>query len=178
MSLRPSHTYTPPSTAKPTGYDDLDLIGYLYNACYGGFSFSEEFVRRMNEKRVAAGMETETDTWKFTEYSNERVDPMVIELYQELGSEASSGYYSQIHITWIPREFLKYVDVHDYDGTESVRVDFKDLDSDLLKNFLEEWKANPTLTVEDLNQRYTVAKEKVARYKEYQKERWNKNLDD
>jgi hypothetical protein len=174
MSL-PKYTYTYPPTTKPEGYDDLDLVGYLYNACYGGFSFSQEFVRRMNEKRAGA---TKFDGEKeFTSHSVERTDPMVIELFQEMGPGASSGPHSSIRINWIPREFLPYVSIHEYDGTESVRVVFDEMEADLLQKFLQEWKKDSSLTVENLNQRYMKLQEKIARCKIYQKECWSQKLD-
>lgn len=154
---------------KPEGYDDLDLVGYLYNACYGGFSFSHLFVRRMNECLKSAGLDR-----KFSEYSKDRTDPMVIKLFQELGSDDSSGRHAALRIAWVPREFLEHVIHDEYDGIESVKVLFDEIDADLLHDFLEEWKTNSSLTVDDLNQRYITTKAKVDRYKQYQLDCWSK----
>lgn len=170
-SSESSSTNRPSPFAKPEGYDDLDFVGYLYNACYGGFSFSSMFVHRMNERLKAAGSEK-----KFSEYTNDRTDPMAIELFQELGADVSSGRFAALRIAWVPREFLEYVDLHEYDGVESVRILFDEMDSLLLKNFLSDWNRNPSLTVEDLNDRYLTMREKVVRYKEYQEEKHLRKL--
>jgi hypothetical protein len=86
----------------------------LYNAKYGGFSFSDafldEFKKRHPEKK----------------WSVERTDPDVIALFEELGCDKSSGYCADLRIEEIPDDVEFEID--EYDGMETVCWDVpKDL---------------------------------------------------
>lgn len=54
----------------------------------------------------------------FSHYNIERTDPLLIQLLEELGSEAASGQYSKLVIVDIPDGISYHID--DYDGQESV----------------------------------------------------------
>jgi hypothetical protein len=152
-------------------YSDLELVPFLYNTCYGGYGFSREFMTRLNERRAAAGF----DQIKYDidlQRKKYRSDPMITTLYQEMGSEAASGDFAQLTCDWIPKEFLPYVDIHEYDGTESVGVPILEVEADLLRAFLSEWKKNPELDVDDLNQRYETLQGKWKRYTQYRDEKY------
>ena len=142
-------------------YADLNLVGYLYNICYGGFSFSQKFVEEINEERKRVGSKL------LKAYSDERTEPDVISLFQKVGSEYASGRNANLAMYWVPEEFLGYVDLHEYDGSEHVEVSSSEIYTDLLKQFLSDWKRDPSLTVEDLNRRYADTTGKINRYKEF-----------
>jgi hypothetical protein len=149
-------------------YADLDLVGYLYNACYGGFGFSEAFLERLNERRVQAGLEPVDRHYAFcVSNKKDRADPIVVQLFEEMGSKASSGDYGRIHIRKIPRRFLDYVETNEYDGKESVWLDNNKIYAGLLKDFAEEFRADPTLTAAELEQRYAMTEATLARYNQY-----------
>lgn len=160
---------TPKIPTPPAEYADLDLVGFLYNTCYGGFHFSKAFMERVNERRVAAGRPPYKSEYEAS-YSTERSDPDVIATYLELGRKESSGRLASISITWVPREFLDLAHIREYDGTESVGVDFTLVKANLLETFLADWKKYPSLSVEELNHHYTSMKEKEARYAVFKKE--------
>ena len=142
-------------------YSDLELVGYLYNDCYGGFSFSEKFVERINAIRKETGLKP------LSKHSQERTDPTVISLFQEMGSKGASGNYAQLVLDWIPKEFLPYTTVSEYDGEENVCISSAEIYADVLKGFLSDWEKDSTLGVEELNRRYRRAKEKYERYQEF-----------
>jgi hypothetical protein len=142
-------------------YSDLNLVGYLYNGCYGGFGFSDKFKKRIIAKR---GPTSHAPKDHFRE---DRSDPEYIALFNELGAKASSGDFASLKIRYFPEEFLEFVNVHEYDGLETVGISEPEVYAGLLKNFLAERKRNPELTLDDLETRYTATKAKLARYNEY-----------
>lgn len=154
--------------ATEADYADLDLVGYLYNACYGGFGFSKAFVERLNERRVQVGLEPVKEHYApYTSNVKARTDPMAVQLFEEMGSKAASGSYSRIHIRKIPRRFLDYVETNEYDGEESVWLDTNQIYKRLLNDFVEEFRADPTLTAAELERRYALTEATLARYNQY-----------
>ena len=93
------------------------MIDYLYNNCYGGFSFSEEFqdefVKRFPEKKIMIITYRSENGW--------RHDPDIVALWKEMG-EKSNGEFSNIKSKLVPEKYVDFVTVHDYDGFESVGV--------------------------------------------------------
>jgi hypothetical protein len=80
----------------------------LINNCYGGFGYSDEFVKEFYKRK---GIEPQ-------EYHEDMTvdNPEVIALFEELGSEFASGSFAQLKIVEIP-DGLKF-DVGEYDGQE------------------------------------------------------------
>jgi hypothetical protein len=149
-------------------YADLDLVGYLYNACYGGFGFSKAFLERLNERRVQAGLEPVDRHYAFcVSNRKDRTDPIAVQLFEEVGSKASSDNYGRIHIRKFPRRFLGYVETNEYDGKESVWLGNNKIYKDLLKEFVENFRADPTLTAAELERRYAETDAALGRYGEY-----------
>lgn len=146
-------------------YADLELVGYLFNTCYGGFSFSDEFQGAYNERRKQAGLEPIELSYYGT--NEERSDPMIVQLYQEFGSKKASGHCSRLSLYWVPKDLLDYVDKHEYDGTESVGVDSSQIYTKLLKDFMEKYENDKTITLEELYKQYTNIKAKIARHREF-----------
>jgi len=60
----------------------------LINSCYGGFSFSERFCEEY-EKRTGSKLDT---------YSKDRTSNAIIELFEELGPEISSGDFAELRV--------------------------------------------------------------------------------
>ena len=88
-------------------------IEILYNAYYGGFSYSDEFVELYNKTYNA------NINW-FDEYL--RYDPKIIEVYKLLGMERSSGVGSKLELIKIPKLLEDSIIINEYDGWESVSV--------------------------------------------------------
>ena len=147
-------------------YADLDLIPFLYNTCYGGYDFSDTFMERLNTLCIETGKPPYSSSYDLDRYTL-RSDPMITSLFQEMGSEKASSACSDIQIKWIPRAFEDYVGINEHDGKEGVYVIESNLYKDLLKKFLREWKENPSLTVADLDDRYTNLEATLKRYHEF-----------
>lgn len=83
----------------------------LYNDCYGGFSFSEEFLEELKRRHPEK---------EFKDYYHQglRDDPDTIALFEEWGSKRSSGHFSKIELDEIP-DGVEY-DIREYDGQEGV----------------------------------------------------------
>lgn len=83
----------------------------IYNTCYGGFNFSNEFVEEFNNRNTERATHLETR-------HEERTDPSVIALFEEKGSEWSSGRHSKLDIMNIPDD-VEFT-VEEYDGIETI----------------------------------------------------------
>ena len=92
----------------------------LINGCYGGFSFSEDFMKTF-EKMYPHYFEK--DDWWDIDYFRRNED--VIQLYREKGQDWSSGKYSKLTLKEIPEDVYDYVRVGEYDGYESMVIDWK-----------------------------------------------------
>lgn len=92
-------------------------IRVLYNACYGGFSISERAIEEINKRK---------DTRLRSKYAlNEvenRSDPVVLEVFDLLGSDGFSGKYAKIRAHTIEAKYLDYTVISEYDGLETVDV--------------------------------------------------------
>lgn len=166
MAAAATEAANPPQTETELleQYADLNLVGYPYNTCYGGFGFSRAFLDRLNESRAVAGLDHVEDD------DVVRSDPTVIRLYREMGSEKSSGPFAEIALKWIPVEFLNDVDVKEYDGKEIIVVNFQRIEIRILNDFLREWRAAPdSVSVADLDRRIATFKQREYRYRDFQK---------
>lgn len=94
------------------------MIEFLYNACYGGFSFSEEFEEEFC-KRFPEKAEFLKNLWNL----EIRYDPDVVALWKEMG-ERANGPCSKIKSKMLPEKCIEYVDLDEYDGMESVGIDW------------------------------------------------------
>ena len=83
----------------------------LYNTCYGGFGFSKEFIEEFNNRHTERIHRLEA-------WHEERIDPDVITLFEEKGSEWSSGIHSKLKLMEIPDDVEFHI--QEYDGTEEV----------------------------------------------------------
>lgn len=97
-------------------YNDpaTDRVGVLYNACYGGFSFSKlalvEYSKRTGK------------TLKRYEHPG-RHDQIMVDVVKELGDKASNDC-SQIEVVYVHKDHVEYIDIHEYDGLESIEINW------------------------------------------------------
>ena len=81
----------------------------VINRCYGGFGLSDEVFSRYN---AITGKNYQA------EYEIQRSDPVLIQVIEELGLEASGGLFSKLKIVEIPDGISWFVS--DYDGMEHI----------------------------------------------------------
>lgn len=96
-----------------------DTIGVLYNTCYGGFCLSYEAVTLINRRYAEVGKSSITELSDIS-----RTDPDVLEVYRQLGSDNFSGRNSKIAVEYIKKKYENFYKIDDYDGIESVIIDY------------------------------------------------------
>ena len=112
---------------------DRDGEGYvevMYNAAYGGFSFSEEAKRLYCEDRGIAmlGMNF---------YEMKRTDPCMIKLVKELKQKVNSTF-SNIQLEKIEKKYENFFSIEEYDGYESVSIDYKGFKLDEIRRVMDD----------------------------------------
>ena len=119
----------------------------LINKCYGGYGVSNEAIELWFSKK-GLPMRTEITEYGDTRYYHEdnmiwsigRNDPTLIEIFEEIGSERTSGDHADLKLVELP-DFCKYT-VGEYDGNEWIEetwieVSLTDLANGLSKEQLE-----------------------------------------
>jgi hypothetical protein len=94
-----------------------EYIRVLYNGCYGGFMLSNEAV---NEYQARTGLKIRRDFSRFD--IEPRTDPVLLAIYDLIGSARFSGKYSKILYKQIEAQYLDYIQITEYDGVESVGI--------------------------------------------------------
>ena len=107
-----------------TGTFDVRPREILLNVDYGGFSFSDEFHKYVEEKNpiVAELLIPMIDEGLGYDTPDVRTNPDLIALAKEFGVSRVAGEYSGIVIKKIP-EFYTW-NVTEYDGAETLHVEF------------------------------------------------------
>jgi len=106
-------------------------IKILYNDCYGGFGFSEEFKAAYKER-------TGRDATTFNQlFRAVRADPIAVELFERLGSARASGENASLSVREIPALFERYWTIEEYDGNEWVHVNVNEAYADLLHQYMD-----------------------------------------
>ena len=93
----------------------------LYNNCYGGFSISKTARKLYIERKKAQS--PDFDEKRYGIYGFCRHDPILIEIYNEIGREMFSDEYSNIIMKEIPNKYSKFYIITEYDGLEDVEID-------------------------------------------------------
>ena len=96
----------------------------MYNACYGGFSFSQSAAEEYS-KRTGANGHTTVD----------RTDPVMIDICKMMGSNAD-GLFSSIKIAYIPYQYKEHFLIAEYDGYETVNIDYNGYTLDKITDVL------------------------------------------
>lgn len=107
------------------------FFGVMYNACYGGFTLSK---KAMAHYRALKGMAPSAPL-DFDEHEPPRHDPDLVRTVAYLGREAG-GEYSEIQIERLPIRYRDYYYIDEYDGSETVCVDYKQYKLDRIKHMI------------------------------------------
>jgi hypothetical protein len=129
----------------------MSTIKVIYNDCYGGFAFSEEFLIAFKE-RTGRTLNMEKELL-FLGSKSIRCDADAIALLEEKGAEWSSGANSYLAIREFPAVFANYWEIDEYDGNESVRITVAEALADILDTYME------TRDADALESQYAVVKE-------------------
>lgn len=114
---------------------DQGYIEVLYNYCYGGFNPSEKAKELYIEKMLE--IDKDFNNEHFDMYFVDRDDPILIEIFHQLGIEKFSGSYSKIKSLKIPKKFKDCFVIDEYDGKESVNIDYGKYKLDRIRDILK-----------------------------------------
>lgn len=104
----------------------------IYNGCYGGFVFSHEFSQEL-AKRLNKELDMCDDDY--------RTDQTACKLLLEKGSKWSSDSFgTTLLLCQIPTFMKAWIDIHDYDGMETIIL----LKSDYIVYKTRKMLENPT----------------------------------
>lgn len=111
---------------------DNEEIEILYNDCYGGWGISNKArelyaLRRKNSRNLCI-----------------RSDPILIQIYNELGDEFDVKYSNTV-TTKIPKKYENYYYISEYDGLETVEIDYIKYELDNLKKNIKEILGNNSI---------------------------------
>lgn len=115
-------------------------VAVLYNATFGGFGFSEKA-----EKLFCAAKGIEWTKYFNFENHATRTDPVMVKIVQDLGTE-SNNQFSAIRLKSISKQYENYYYIAEYDGYESVCIDYKKHRLDQVQTAL----GSETLSTEDI----------------------------
>ena len=104
-------------------------IEVLYNDCYGGWGISQkayELYKTRNNNVSPRGSRKII-----------RTDPILIQIYHELGKDFDTKY-SKTEIDIFPKKYANYINIKEYDGLESVDIDYAQYELDNIKNKIKE----------------------------------------
>jgi hypothetical protein len=101
--------------------EDGKTCSILYNNCYGGFGYSQQ---AMDEYTRRKQIEDPTFLSPPSSYYCSPNDPLMIQLFREYGSTWMSDRHSKIAIKTFPAEYYDCLSFHEYDGRESVSIDY------------------------------------------------------
>jgi len=118
----------------------------LVNKCYGGYGTSKEVAREWLKRTNAVftiiedtyHLVVEIDGEKHYMNSIDRYDPILIELYEEKGSEFVSGRHAELKLEEIPDD-CEY-SIGEYDGQEWIEETWINVTIEELKTGLSEDK--------------------------------------
>ena len=100
---------------------DNEEIEVLYNGCYGGWGISDK------AKELYTSRQIKNDTY----YLRRRSNTILVQIYKELGNEFDDKY-SKTKIEKIPKKFENYYYITEYDGLETVEIDYTKYELDNL----------------------------------------------
>jgi hypothetical protein len=85
----------------------------IYNACYGGFNLSHD--AKTYYCILIGSLTTDLDWWDICQ---DRSNPALLQVIDELGLAAASGLHAKLRIREIPAGTRYYI--HEYDGMETI----------------------------------------------------------
>jgi hypothetical protein len=136
----------------------------IYNACYGGYGFSKQFIDEYNKR-----FQTSKNIDEYDE--SLRTDENAIKLLEEMGSEFSSGYYADLEIAEIP-DGVEYT-ISEYDGIERVKWDVPK--NEIIQDLIDLYRLKKTpvqcnpITQTLLSKNLTASQLRGHIYKEFNK---------
>jgi len=102
----------------------------MYNACHGGFSFSQAAIDEYNRRKDPLVPDLNSNA-----HGLDRTDQLMIDICADMQYDAN-GLYAAIKTEYIPIRFKDHFIITEYDGYESVNVDYNGYTLDKIKDIL------------------------------------------
>jgi hypothetical protein len=110
-----------------------DFIEVLYNSRRGVYEESDKAIEIYNFRKKQIDPLFNSD-----ECYIGRSDPILVQIYREMGDDFNKGKYSKIKIKRIPKKYENYYCIREYDGLEYVNIDDDRYNEDCKKNRIKE----------------------------------------
>ncbi len=114
--------------------EPMPVMKIIYNDCYGSFCFSADFLAEY-KARTGATIRAYIDTLPGPH--SVRCDPAAVALLEERGTEWSSGPGAYLSVYKLPTIFKDCWEIDEYDGNETVRVNFANAYANLAHVFMK-----------------------------------------
>ena len=92
-------------------------IEILINIRFGGWNMSKKAIELYKLRNPENNFENDFEN------DFNRHDPILVEIYKELGNNFD-GKYGKTKIKKIPKKYENYYDIDDYEGIESVKINY------------------------------------------------------
>ena len=116
---------------------DNQEIEVLFNECYGGWRISNKAIKLYKLRQ------TEQSNNNYN-YLSRRSDPILIQIYKELGDEFDSKY-SKTVIERISKKYENHYYISEYDGLETIEINYTKYELDNLKKNIKEILENNSM---------------------------------
>jgi hypothetical protein len=107
-------------------------IEILLNICYGGWNITKKAIDLYKLRSSSYNV-----TGNEFDYYFNRNDPILVQIYKELGNEFDNKY-SKTKIKKILKKYENYYDIDEYDGKECVRINYTKYKLDNIYNKIKE----------------------------------------
>ena len=117
--------------------ENEEVIEILYNTKYGGWGISKKAIELYKLRRSDLS-EIEKDNYSSFSFSlSRRNDPILIEIYKELGNDFDSKFSRSV-IKKISKKYENYYYIEEYDGKEWVKINYNEYKLDNIYNKIKE----------------------------------------
>lgn len=125
---------------------ERDMTKIILNKCYGGFSFSDEFIDEFEklyksdftELFYMGVYDPSKDKTHNNKHIHTRYDPRIIDLFEKMGGNSKcAGKYAQLEVLPIPTPLLKYMFIEEHNGYENVGFKISQMYKEILDNIIE-----------------------------------------
>jgi hypothetical protein len=100
--------------------EEHTLVPIMYNGCYGGWSPSHKALELYKERRKKSDKTFGSD--ELWSYHLTRDDPLLVQLFYELGKAFDTDDYSKTRIALIPKQYIHSYYLTNDDGLERVHL--------------------------------------------------------
>lgn len=120
-----------------------ETINIMYSVKTDGWTLTDKAIELYNQ-RMREQNPKFRDVTKYDCFL--RHDPLLFILYKELGQDFCIEDYNNIKICKIPKKYEDYYDIEEYDGVETITINYWEHSMDNMKNKIKGILLNEELT--------------------------------